>query len=291
MMPDPSDHLADRHFSAIAAIIESRVGIRLPAGKRMMVEGRLRKRARALGLAGARGYGAHLFEDGGLADELVHLIDCVTTNKTDFFREPSHFEFLRNVAVPQLQQRKDTRPASLKIWSAASSTGAEAYTAAMVLQDLANAGAPIRFSVLGTDISTEVLREADMAIYPSAFVAPVPMAMQQRYLMRSKDLRQDLVRIAPELRCKVRFERLNLMDESYPFDRDIDVIFCRNVLIYFDGTTQKAVIQRLVSHLRVGGYLMLGHSESMAGSGIPGLQQVAPTIYRACPTALGRSAA
>lgn len=291
MMPDPSDHLADRHFSAIAAIIESRVGIRLPAGKRMMVEGRLRKRARALGLAGARGYGAHLFEDGGLADEFVHLIDCVTTNKTDFFREPSHFEFLRNVAVPQLQQRKDTRPASLKIWSAASSTGAEAYTAAMVLQDLANAGAPIRFSVLGTDISTEVLREADMAIYPSAFVAPVPMAMQQRYLMRSKDLRQDLVRIAPELRCKVRFERLNLMDESYPFDRDIDVIFCRNVLIYFDGTTQKAVIQRLVSHLRVGGYLMLGHSESMAGSGIPGLQQVAPTIYRACPTALGRSAA
>jgi chemotaxis protein methyltransferase CheR len=291
MMSDAADHLADRHFSAIAAIIESRVGIKLPAAKRTMVEGRLRKRARALGLSNVSHYGAHLFEQGGLDDELVHLIDCVTTNKTDFFREPSHFEFLRNVAVPQLQQRKDTRPASLKIWSAASSTGAEAYTAAMVLQDLANAGAPMRFSILGTDISTEVLREADMAIYPSAFVAPVPTAMQQRYLMRSKDPRQDLVRVAPELRRKVRFERLNLMDESYPFDRDIDVIFCRNVLIYFDGPTQKAVIRRLVSHLRPGGYLMLGHSESMAGSGIPGIQQVVPTVYQACPAALRRSAA
>lgn len=130
-----------------------------------------------------------------------------------------------------------------------------------------------------------------MAIYPSAFVAPVPMAMQQRYLMRSKDPRQDLVRVAPELRRKVRFERLNLMDESYPFDRDIDFIFCRNVLVYFDKPTQKAVIQRLVSHLRPGGYLMLGHSESMAGSGIPGLQQVVPTVYQACPTALRRAAA
>ncbi|WNJ89976.1 protein-glutamate O-methyltransferase [Bosea sp. 685] len=294
--PETYDHLTDRHFAAIVAVIETRVGIKLPQTKRTMVEGRLRKRVRALGLSGLAAYGAHLFEHGGLDGELVQLIDCVTTNKTDFFREPTHFEFLRDVAVPQLAQRQGPGPLNLKLWSAACSSGAEAYTAAMVLQDLANAdrakaGKELRFSILGTDISTEVLREARAAIYPRAFVAPVPAPMQQRYLMRSKDSRLDLVRVAPELRRRVRFEHLNLMDDSYPFDRDVDVILCRNVLIYFDKPTQAAVLARLVSHLRPGGYLMLGHSESMAGSGIAGLKSVVPTVYQAFPAALARSAA
>lgn len=290
-MPETYDHLADKHFTAIAKVIESRVGIKLPQTKRTMVEGRLRKRVRALGLSGLKAYGAHLFDRGGLDDELIHLIDCVTTNKTDFFREPSHFEFLRDVAVPQLAQRQGGRPPQLKVWSAASSTGAEAYTAAMVLQDLVAAGKVARFSILGTDISTEVLREARSAIYPRAFVEPVPSPMQQRYLMRSKNPGEDIVRVTPELRRQVHFERLNLMDESYPFDRDVDVIFCRNVLIYFDRPTQQAVLSRLASHLRPGGYLMLGHSESMAGSGIDQLRSVVPTVYQAGPAVAGRSAA
>jgi len=285
------DHLVDKHFTAIARVIEARVGIKLPQTKRTMVEGRLRKRVRALGLPGLKAYGAHLFDRNGLDQELVHLIDCVTTNKTDFFREPSHFEFLRDVAVPQLALRRGVRPLDLKVWSAASSTGAEAYTAAMVLQDLVTAGKVSRFSILGTDVSTEVLREARSAIYPRSFVAPVPAIMQQRYLMRSKDARVDMVRVVPELRRLVSFERLNLMDEVYPFDRDVDVIFCRNVLIYFDKPTQQAVLSRLASHLRPGGYLMLGHSESMAGSGAEGLRSVVPTVYQAAGAAVGRSAA
>jgi chemotaxis protein methyltransferase CheR len=295
--PAAYDRLTDKHFAAIAQVIETRVGIKLPQTKRTMVEGRLRKRVRALGLAGLSAYGAQLFDHGGFDSELVHLIDCVTTNKTDFFREPSHFQFLRDVAVPQLMQLHGGRPSNLKIWSAACSTGAEAYTAAMVLQDLVNAGKDsasrdFHFSILGTDISTEVLHEARTAIYQRAFVAPVPAPMQQRYLMRAKDPRQDVVRITPELRRKVHFERLNLMDEAYPFDRDVDVIFCRNVLIYFDKATQAAVLTRLVSHLRPGGYLMLGHSESMAGSGIFGLRSVIPTVYQAVPSsALRRTAA
>lgn len=278
---DAFDRLNDRHFTAIAQVIETRVGIKLPKTKQTMVEGRLRKRVRALGLADLTAYGDLLFKKDGLNAELVHLIDCVTTNKTDFFREPSHFEFLRDVAVPQLARRRGERQLNLKIWSAACSTGAEAYTAAMVLQDLVNAGTPLRFSILGTDISTEVVRDARAAIYPRDFVAPVPAAMQQRYLMRARNPRDTVVRITPELRRTVHFERLNLMDESYPFDRDVDVILCRNVLIYFDKPTQLAVISRLASHLRPGGYLMLGHSESMAGSGIDGLNSVAPTIYQA----------
>lgn len=290
-LPESYDHLADKHFSAIAKVIETRVGIKLPQTKRTMVEGRLRKRVRALRLAGLQAYGVHLFDRGGLDDELIHLIDCVTTNKTDFFREPSHFEFLRDVAVPQLTQRHGGRPPQLKIWSAASSTGAEAYTAAMVLQDLVAAGKVARFSILGTDISTEVLKEARSAIYPRAFVAPVPSLMQQRYLMQSRDPNEGTVRVTPELRRNVHFERLNLMDEAYPFDRDVDVILCRNVLIYFDKPTQQAVLSRLASHLRPGGYLMLGHSESMAGNGIPQLRSVVPTVYQAGSAIAARAAA
>jgi len=278
-MPDTLDHLSDKYFAAIASVVEGRVGIKLPANKRTMVEGRLRKRARALGLRGLKDYGIHLFEAGGLTAELVHLIDCVTTNKTDFFRESSHFDFLRTKAVPELLARPHAAP-RLKVWSAASSTGAEAYTIAMVLQDMIEGGRNFRYSILGTDVSTEVLAEARTAVYRSEFVEPVPASMQQRYLMRSKDARSELVRIVPELRRQVQFAHLNLMDPVYPFDRDVDLIFCRNVLIYFDPPTQSKVVRRLASHLRPGGYLILGHSESAAGTRDGALLQVRPTIFQ-----------
>jgi len=279
-MTEIQDTLSDKHYMAIAREVEGRTGIKLPHSKRIMVEGRLRKRVRLLGLAGLRDYGRHLFDLGGLDAELIHLIDCVTTNKTDFFREPSHFEFLRDTAVPELLRRHSARPAKLKIWSAAASTGAEAYTIAMVLQEMAGNGRDFHYSILGTDISTEVIGQAKAGIYPASFVEPVPAAMQQRYLMRARNPAQDMVRIVPELRRRVAFEHLNLMDENYPFDRDIDVIFCRNVLIYFDRATQATVIKRLASHLRPGGYLLLGHSESTAGAGVDGLNSVGPTVYQ-----------
>ena len=150
----------------------------------------------------------------------------------------------------------------------------------MVLQEMNEQGHDFRYSILGTDVSTEVLAEAQASIYRRDFVEPVPEPMQQRFLMLSRDSRSDLVRIIPELRSQVQFAHLNLMDAAYPFDRDIDLIFCRNVLIYFDQKTQNAVVRRLISHLKPGGYLILGHSESMAGAGIDGLDQVKPTIYQ-----------
>jgi chemotaxis protein methyltransferase CheR len=161
----------------------------------------------------------------------------------------------------------------------------------MVLQDLVAAGKVARFSILGTDISTEVLREARTAIYPRAFVAPVPLEMQRCYLMHARNSREDVVRVAPELRSRVRFERLNLMDEAYPFDRDVDVIFCRNVLIYFDKPTQNAVVSRLATHMRPGGYLILGHAESMAGSAVDDLKPVGPTVYQTVSYVRAKSAA
>ena len=278
---DALDHLSDRYFKAVAEVVEKRVGIKLPPAKQTMVEGRLRKRVRALDLADLNDYARHIFDRGHLEVELPHLIDCVTTNKTDFFREPSHFEFLRNVAVPALLKLHATRTANLKIWSAACSTGAEAYTIAMVLQELSEQRRDFRFSILGTDISTDVLREAKTAIYPTAFIEPVPAAMRQRYVLVAKQAGRGVARIAPELRSLARFERLNLMDPHYPVDQDVDVIFCRNVLIYFDKPTQQAVVERLASHLRPGGYLLLGHSESMAGGGVDGINQIVPTVFQA----------
>jgi len=273
-------HLSDRHFRSIARLIEGQVGIKLPNGKRPMLEGRLQKRVRALNYCDLNEYVEHLFDEDSLYTELTHLIDVVTTNKTDFFREPSHFTFLCEVAVPELLKPRNSRSRDLKIWSAACSTGMEAYTTAMVLQDTLRTGSRFRFSILGTDISTAVLRIAQSAIYTQDALAPVPAEFVRRYFLSSINPLSDEVRVVPEVRRRVNFTRMNLMDASYPVDRDVDIIFCRNVLIYFERDIQRKVVENLCTHLRPGGYLMVGHSESMVHSVVPGLKQVQPTIFR-----------
>jgi chemotaxis protein methyltransferase CheR len=271
--------LTDRHFKAVADLIQDRTGIQIPETKRTMVEGRLRKRMRALAIDSLEAYGSHLFEGGHLAEEFANIVDCVTTNKTDFFREPAHFDHLRDDLVPLLCRRRGGHP-RLKVWSAAASTGAEAYTLAMVLQDMIMAGHDFDYAILGTDISRDVLQVAADAIYPEEMLAQIPPAIRRRYVMASRDPDRKRGRIVPELRNRVRFQRLNLMDAVYPVDQDVDVIFCRNVLIYFDKNTQKAVLGRLALHLRNGGFLIVGHSESMAGAGVPNLEQVSSTVFR-----------
>lgn len=278
---DDDDHLSAIDYQRIASMISTEVGIKLPPTKRLMVEGRLRKRVRALGFGGFDAYCAYLFKQDGLANERPYLINAVTTNKTDFFREPEHFTYLEQQMVPRLlADRKGERTPLLKIWSAASSTGAEAYTLAMVLHDQMLQRNDFRFAILGTDISTAVLAQGHRAVYPADMIAPVPPEKQGRYVMHARrpGARTD-VRMAPELRRHVRFARLNLMDRTYPFDRDVDVIFLRNVLIYFDKKDQEAVIGRLIDHLRPGGYLVLGHSESMIGTSIV-MRQVAPAVFQ-----------
>jgi chemotaxis protein methyltransferase CheR len=277
-MPESAVQLSERHFKTISKLIEGQVGIKLPAGKRLMLEGRLHKRVRALNFSCVNEYVENLFEDGRFDSEIPHLIDVVTTNKTDFFREPSHFTFMREIAVPELLKSRGR--ADLKIWSSACSTGMEAYTTAMVLDDMNRKGGRFRFRILGTDISTTVLRAAKTAIYTLDMLAPVPPEFIKRYFMSSRDRTSDEVRVVPELRRMAGFMRMNLMDSSYPIDRDVDIVFCRNVLIYFERETQRKVIERLCEHLRPGGYLMVGHSESMIHSVVPGLKQVQPTIFR-----------
>jgi chemotaxis protein methyltransferase CheR len=279
-MMETISRLSDRHFRSIAELVEEQVGIKLPAAKRIMLEGRLQKRVRTLNYSDINEYVEHLFDEQNFEIELIHLIDCVTTNKTDFFREPSHFVFMKDVAVPEILRRRGRGPRPLKIWSAACSTGMEAYTIAMVLDDMVTCGANFQFSVLGTDISTAVLHAAEAGIYTPEMIAPVPAEMVKRYFLSSRDPARDEVRVVPRLRRSTNFMRMNLMDEVYPVDRDVDIIFCRNVLIYFDKPTQQQVVERLCSHLRPGGYFIVGHSESMIHNESIELQQLQPTIFR-----------
>jgi chemotaxis protein methyltransferase CheR len=276
---DDDDHLTALDFGRIARLVEGEAGIKLPSSKRLMLEGRLRKRLRALELPTFSSYCDMLFRQGGIDHELTYLIDAVTTNKTDFFREPEHFDFLVEDMVPGLVARRGERNPMLKIWSAASSTGAEAYTLAMVLHQLMTSRKDFRFAILGTDISTAVLAQGQRAVYPADMLAPVPQPMHERYLLHARKPGANReVRIAPEIRRYVQFQYLNLMDKTYPFDRDVDVVFLRNVLIYFEKHDQQAVVGRLVGHLRPGGYLVLGHSESMIGTSLA-VRQVAPAVF------------
>lgn len=263
-------------FNRLAAFINGYSGIRMPPTKRVMVEGRLRKRLRNHGFHDFESYCRYLFDNGGLEAEAPHIIDAVTTNKTEFFREQEHFHFLVDQALPNLIAGRNVP--TVKLWSAACSIGAEPYTMAMIMADYARNHGDLRYSILATDLCMEVLQKAVAAIYPEDIVSPIPMEMRRRYLLRRRDgvLRQ--VRIVPEIRRTVRFARLNLMDEAYSVEGLYDVIFCRNVLIYFDRADQEAVLQRLAERLVPGGYLFLGHSETITNMSLP-LQPAGPTIF------------
>jgi chemotaxis protein methyltransferase CheR len=273
------DRLSRHDFARLARFIHDYSGIKVPPSKKTMVEGRLRRRVAANRFGNLDQYCRYLFDEDGLRNETIHLIDVITTNKTDFFREPNHFDFLTETVIPEVLDAPRPQGDQVKVWSTASSIGAEPYTLAMVLQDASDQGRRFRFSILATDISTQVLETAIAAIYPQEMIAPVPMDMRQRYLLRSRDKGRGLVRIGPELRKLVRFGRLNLMDTSYPVDQNMDVIFCRNMLIYFEKPTQQMVLSKLCEHLKPGGFLFLGHSESLAGLSLP-LTPVGPTVFR-----------
>ena len=270
--------LSRKDFEKLAKFIQGYSGIKMPPNKLTMVEGRLRRRLKATGYATFAQYCAYLFNEGGLEDEAVHLIDAVTTNKTEFFREPDHFRLLEETVLDDvMRHRGGRRP--VKVWSSASSIGAEPYTLAMVLSEFAARNRGFEYSILATDLCTQVLETAVLGIYPEAMMTPVPDALYQRYVLRDKNAKRGLNRIIPELRSQVQFARLNLMDATYPVDGDFDIIFCRNILIYFDKPTQNAVLQRLCSHLRPGGYLFMGHSETLAGFDLP-LTLAGPTVFR-----------
>jgi len=271
--------LSDKDFKRLSEFIYDFVGIKMPPAKKVMVEGRLAKRIRLLGRKDYEDYCNFVFSPEGQRLELIHLIDVITTNKTDFFREPTHFDYLTNQALPLLLQSSTSR--KIRFWSAGCSTGEEPYTLAIVLSEFhAKYGQPpAGFNILATDISTRVLDTARKAVYTSDRIGPIPMPLRRKYLLKSRDPRSDLVRVIPDLRRMVTFGRLNFMDEEFGLQDLMDVIFCRNVIIYFDKKTQEQLIKKFCRHLRPGGFLFLGHSESLHGYDLP-LVQVAPTVYQ-----------
>lgn len=276
LAPTTHDGISKRNFDRLAHFIYDYSGIKMPPTKLTMLEGRLRRRLRATGKSNFDAYCDYLFKEDGLDHEAIYLIDAVTTNKTDFFREPNHFTFMTKQALPDLA-RQGVR--NIRSWSSACSTGAEPYTIAMVLSEFVGHRTDLNYAILATDLSTEVLQTAQKGIYPVEMVDPVPPDLRNRYVMRSVSKERREVRIVPKLRSKVAFARMNLMDEKYNIGDPVHIIFCRNVMIYFDKDTQAGVLTRLCECLAPGGYLFIGHSESVGGFNLP-LKTVANTVFQ-----------
>jgi chemotaxis protein methyltransferase CheR len=268
--------MTDKEFKRLSEFVHNECGIKLPPSKKVMVEARLQKRLRTLGMPGYRQYYEYLFSPSGLDEELVHLIDVITTNTTEFFREPRHFEILTQEVLPAWRAAHAGR--AFHLWSAGCSTGEEPYTLAIVLSEFGAVSPGFRFSIMATDISTRVLSMAQHGVYPEDRVAKLSLELKHRYLLRSKDKTRRLVRLSPEMRRLVDFKRLNFM-EPFSFPEPMDTIFCRNVMIYFDRTTQEGLLRKFCTQLRPGGHLFIGHSESLTGMDLP-LRQHAPTVYR-----------
>ena len=274
--------MSDATFRQLGGFIHSELGIKMPMTKKQMVESRLRKRLIKLNMNSYDMYCKFLFSSEGIETELGEFINQITTNKTDFFREPAHFTYLEHEALPTLINYRKTGPyKTVRIWSAASSRGHEPYTIAMVLSEFArkNPRLSLHMSILGTDISTRVLSESQKAIYDHEEIIPVSTDLRKRYLLRSKNPKDNLVRIVPALRKMVTFRRLNLTADTWDIKPGIDIVFCRNVMIYFDRKTQDKLLNKICDKLRPNGYLFMGHSEVIHGRKFP-LVSVAPTIYK-----------
>lgn len=267
----------NQSFDRLSSYVTQEYGIKLPEAKRSMLESRLNKKVKSLGMTTYKEFIDHIFSEEGKQTDLFDVIDLITTNKTDFFREPAHFSYLSGEFLPHYTQQFGNK--NLKIWSAGCSTGEEPYTLTMVLEEFKKRSPDVTYQVLATDISLRVMQAAYNGMYTMDRLVAVPLEMKRKYFLRSK-ADPNLAKVKPDYRKKIQYKRLNLMDDSYSLLKShYDIIFCRNVMIYFDKLTQEKVIRKFCSHLKPGGLLFIGHSESIIGMNVP-LKQVRPTIYQ-----------
>jgi chemotaxis protein methyltransferase CheR len=269
--------LGEHEYERLRRIVQAEAGIHLGPAKQALVAGRLGRRLRELGLGSFREYCALVERD---PSERVELLDRISTNETRFFREPHHFELLARQVLPRWQAEADQgrRPRSIRAWSAACSTGEEPYTLAMVLLGAFPPGTGWELSILASDLSTRVLRRAQEATWPAKRAEDIPPTDLRQFMLRGVGPRHGEIRAGPELRALVRHARINLTQELPPLG-SMDLVFCRNVLIYFDAPTKQAVLTRLIEHLAPDGYLFLGHAESLAGASLP-LRSISPSVYQ-----------
>jgi len=264
--------LSNAQFVEIGRQVYHVAGICLPPGKEGLVRSRLSHRLRALGLAGFDEYLAYLERDTSGA-ELVQMVDAICTNKTSFFRENAHFELLQRTILPRLA----ARDGAIRIWSAGCSSGQEPYTIAIVVREVLDDQHLVRARILATDLSTKILRRAREAVYPHDELRDVPPVLTPRHFVIA-DAGTRTFRVSDATRSLVKIARLNLMGE-WPMRGPFDVVFCRNVMIYFDRATQERLVRRFAALLAPGGWLLVGHSESLTALQ-HGLRYVQPAVYQ-----------
>ena len=274
--------MRENEFEFIRGLVYEHSRINLGPDKRELVSARLGKRLRATNLATVGDYCSFLQteQDG---EELAHLIDAISTNHTFFFREIAHFDFLVQTAVPEMKARaRPERWPRLDIWSAACSSGEEPYSIAMTLDECLGPAWP--WHIECTDISNRILAKAAAGIYREETVSKLTPARIRSYFQCGHGPQAGNYRVKPALRSALNFQQLNLLEGEPPFSHPFHVIFCRNVMIYFDRPTQEELVQKLTRHLVPGGYLFVGHSESLTGIR-HSLQTIRPAIYRRAPAA------
>jgi len=261
--------ITEREFTQFQRFIYEAAGIFMANGKQALVSGRLAKRLAHYQLESYGDY-LRLLESRAQPAELQVAVDLLTTNETYFFREPKHFALLRDLAIEARERRQ-----TMRVWSAASSSGEETYSIAMVMADVLGDAA---WEVLGTDISTRVLERARCGHYPMERAAQMPQAYLKRFCLKGQGSEAGTMLIERPLRQRVQFRHLNL-NEPLPKLGSFDVIFLRNVMIYFNLETKRQVVARLLAQLRPGGYFLIGHSETLNDINDT-VTAVAPSIYR-----------
>ena len=258
-----SHRLSDGLFQEFSDLVYEKTGIFLKPEKKELLNARLGKRLRATGIDSFQEYYDYVINDRS-GEELVHLIDSVSTNFTSFFRENSHFEILRSTVLPAFVKEGRGKNKEILLWSSASSSGEEPYTMAMVVADFVSRHPEMHYRIMATDISTRVLAQAKRGVYAEERIAKVPKPFLKKYFQKGMGNSEGYVKIKEDLRRMVHFDRFNLMGD-FPWRDAIDVIFCRNVMIYFDRETQQALVTKFHQALSPGGFLFIGHSESISG--------------------------
>lgn len=271
----PGFILMDSEARELISLIYEYSGIVLTLDKKTLISSRLNKRLRRLGLRSFRQYLEYLRDSRDSAEEFTVMIDQITTNKTEFFREHQHFDFLVSSVLPRLATSDWS---IVNFWSAGCSTGEEPYSLAMVLAEYF--GTTRNFTIFASDLSTQALRTAYRAVYPKDLGASIPFGLRQKYTLTGHGSQTGRFRIAPELRSRVTFGQVNLIAPDWQVPSAMHVVFCRNTMIYFDQRTRTDIVAKFRRHLKVGGYLFVGHSETLGSidSGL-GFIQVRPTVY------------
>ncbi|HAJ57518.1 MAG TPA: hypothetical protein DCL35_07105 [Candidatus Omnitrophica bacterium] len=271
--------ITEKEYKDIAELVYKRSGINLGDSKKDLVKARLLSRMRRYSFSSFGEYYAYVVHKAHY-DELIEFINAISTNVTSFFREEPHFSFLKEVAFPDIIKRKNAaRDRKFRIWSAACSSGEEVYSILIVLAEFLKDPLMWNVKVLGTDISTKALGRARAAVYEAEKLKKVPLDLTNKYFDQVLRDGVPCYRVKDSLKNQIILGRLNLMDDVFPFSSKPDIIFCRNVMIYFDKETQKALVKKFYNCMADGGYFFTGHSESLLGINV-GFKNVAPAVYR-----------